>query len=354
MRKYTFFLLLCFYLEALGQDTLWVNANTLEIEGKGFSNTENDYDRLPATAKGLVRDPVWELGQHSAGILVRFYTNALQFYIRWELTSTMLAMPHMPATGVSGVDVYVLNNKKEYLFLGTGIPKNVKNLAVFNTNTQQNHLSSYLLYLPLYNGTKLLEIGVPMGYVIQKDTIFHAVVHKPILFYGTSILQGACASRAGMAYPSILGRKLGVHIINLGFSGNAKLEPEMQELISEVEAAVYVIDCHHNTTKDETQTRTEPAIRKIRAKRPYAPIVLIEGSNPKRDFPTEEGLITQEIVKKLKKEGFKNLYYIKGNGLLGQDTEATVDLVHHSDLGMQRQAEFLYPIFKKILRKIKQ
>jgi lysophospholipase L1-like esterase len=210
-----------------------------------------------------------------------------------------------------------------------------------------------LLNFPLYNGLKSLQIGIPKSYTIKKDTIFQPKLSKPIVFYGTSISQGACASRAGMAYPSILGRKLGVEVINLGFSGNGKLEPALQDLLAQIDAAMYVIDCHRNTSKEEAQTHIEFAIRKIRKAQPTAPIIVIEGSSPSRDFPTEEGIISQQIIKKLKREGFRNLYYLQGDQLLGQDTEGTVDLVHPTDLGLQRYATYLLPFFKKMVKKCK-
>ncbi len=349
----SYFILLFFIsFAAISQDTLWTNVETLGIEGKGFANTEHYYDRLPKEAKNTVREGVWNLSHHSAGMLLRFYTNAPQFFVKWQLIHSKLELPHIAATGVSGIDMYVLDNANTYLFMGCGIPKTTESTAVFKAGTQANHSFSYLLNFPLYNGIKTAFIGIPKNYILQKDTIFRAVLPKPVVFYGTSILQGACASRAGMSYPSILGRKLGFSIINLGFSGNAKLEPVMQDILAQIDASIYVIDCQLNTTKDETQAHTEFAIRKIRKAHPQAPIIIIEGSNPTKEFPTEEGKIAYQIIKKLKKEGFKQLYYVEGSNLLGNDTEGTVDLVHPNDLGHFRYAENLQKIFKKVIRKM--
>jgi hypothetical protein len=88
-----------------------------------------------------------------------------------------------------------------------------------------------------------MKIGVP------EDKNFSPLPlnkKKPIVVYGTSIAQGACASRPGMAWTAILGRRMNIPLINLGFSGNGKLEKEMLDLIAEIDAEVYILDCLQN------------------------------------------------------------------------------------------------------------
>lgn len=346
-------LVLLFTINQLkAQDTLWTNLQEIGIEGKGFLNSSPFYGRLPKEAESSIREPVWQLSLNTAGILARFYTDAPLFFIKWSLSNETLSYPHISATGMSGIDVYVLDNQGEYLFMGVGIPKKVHdNVAVFRTSTQKNHSFCYLLNLPLYNGIKSVQIGVFKGYNLHKDKLYKSKLSKPIVFYGTSVVQGACASRAGMNYPAILGRKLGVEVVNLGFSGNAKLEPAMQDWIAKIDASIYVIDCHLNTTTDEAQAHIISVIHKIRQLHPNPPILIVEGSNPNRNFPTEEGKISKDIIKQLKKEGIKALYYAEGKYLLGEDTEGTVDLTHPNDLGFMRYANILYPILKKLMKK---
>jgi hypothetical protein len=103
-------------------DILWFDIRDLVIEGKGWQDTEQFYDRLPARAKGVVRDPVWQLGQNSAGICARFTTDATAIKVRWSLRDEQLALEHMPATGVSGVDLYIRTEDGGWGWLAVGRP----------------------------------------------------------------------------------------------------------------------------------------------------------------------------------------------------------------------------------------
>lgn len=252
----------------------WYDLRELGIEGKGWSDTKNIYDRLPAKAETIVRAPVWTLAGHSAGMSARFVTDSDSIYVRWALKSPNLALPHMAATGVSGVDLYVRENEKWH-WLGVGKPeKSATNEQKLIGNLIPTE-REYLLYLPLYNGVESVEIGVSENAKILKAAPYPTNKTPPIVFYGTSIVQGAVASRPGMAYPAILGRRLNRSTINLGFSGNGKMESEMAELLTEIDAAVYVIDCLPNlTTGAEVEERTIRLVETIRRKRPQTPIIL--------------------------------------------------------------------------------
>src|SRR5262245_14963169 len=196
---------------------LWYDLKHLALEGKGWPDTKAPYDRLPARAEGTVREPVWNLSRHSAGMCVRFVTDAPTLHARWTLTGKRLAMPHMPATSVSGLDLYVRSPKDgRWQWLAVGPP------TEFPTNTVQlgrglpagKH--EFLLYLPLYNGVTSVEIGIPKGSTLAKGPPRPAHRQKPIVFYGTSITHGASASRAGMVHTAILGRRLECPVLNLG------------------------------------------------------------------------------------------------------------------------------------------
>lgn len=326
---------------------MWYNASLLGIEGKGWEETESNYDRLPLKAKGMVRKPVWGHSHSSAGILIRFRTDAKAIQVRWTLTKKSLAMPHMPATGVSGIDLYARDQASRLRFCGNGLPTGVTNEASFSLPESKE----YVLYLPLYNGVKLLEIGVPKEKSLSK-------LPSPslsIVFYGTSITQGACASRPGMAATSIVSRELGVTVINLGFSGNGKMEKEMAELLSELDPAIYVLDCLWNMTPQEVSERVEPYITRLRETRPTTPIILAEDSSF-RNLPSKKGDILRKIFAKLTKKGDKNLYLLPNKLMLGEDSDGTVDGLHPNDLGMTRQAAvfmtFIEPILKKKSNKL--
>ncbi len=332
----------------------WHDATEFDLEGKGWQDTEASYDRLPVRAKTIVPTSVWDLGKQSAGLCVRFETDAPEFDVRWSLTSGNLAMPHMPATGVSGVDVYAADKSGHWQFVQIGRPaKQEDNITSISTGAQKGHARAFLVYLPLYNGTSKLEIGIPPGESIRKTSPRPAAASRPIVVYGTSIVQGGCASRPGMSHVAILGRRLNRPMINLGFSGSGKMEPEVATLLTDLDPAAFMIDCLWNISglpADEISNRIKNFIRIIRKARPLTPIVLVGQSNiHAAAHPTGPTRAQEYAVKQLTAEGVKGLFTIPGKDLIGSDGDATVDGVHPNDLGMERQAEAMLPVLRKAL-----
>lgn len=316
--------------------TQWYDCKDLLVEGKGWTDTKSFYDRLPAKAEGKVTPSVWGLSHDSAGLCVPFTSDAPSIQVRWTvLKEGSLSMPHMPATGVSGVDLYSKDTSGRWQFVANGRPTATTNTAKFALPAGQ----PCLLYLPLYNGVTSVEIGVPKGSTLSPPDPATNKQRKPIVIYGTSITQGGCASRPGMAFPAIVGRQLDTPVINLGFSGSGKAEPEIAELLAELDPSVYVLDCLWNMSPDLVSTRIEPFVKTLRAARPDTPILLVEDCSVRNVCPTEKGKILRTIYERLTVEGVKNLHFLSNEGMLGDDTEGTVDGCHPNDLGMMRQAE---------------
>ncbi|MBL9126005.1 MAG: SGNH/GDSL hydrolase family protein [Verrucomicrobiales bacterium] len=336
----------------------WTDVRTLGVEGQGWRETEAPFDRLPAKAHGRVRDAVWDLSHHSAGLHVRFVTDATRIHARWSLTSETLAMFHMPATGVSGVDLYVKTPSGVWRWLAIGRPDRSTNETVLVRDLPRES-REYLLYLPLYNGTRSLEIGVPEDARCVPAGPWGPGTRKPMVFYGTSILHGACASRPGMPHAALLGRRFQFPHINLGFSGNGKMEPEMADLIAELDASVFVLDCLPNMNASEVTERLEPFVRRLRAAHPRTPILLVEdrsyadaflvSAKRERNETSREAL--RAAYRRLRAERVPHLHYLGGDDLLGTDGEGTVDSSHPNDLGFVRQADAHARILGPILRR---
>ncbi|NNE94182.1 MAG: hypothetical protein HKN23_21245 [Verrucomicrobiales bacterium] len=346
------------FRESISQDQdslVWANVEDWGVEGRGWGTGEvtRNFDRLPSKAEKIVRPPVWNLSRHSAGMLVRFQTNAPEIHVRYELLNGNLAMPHMPATGVSGMDLYALDLEKNWRWAGVVMPK-AKTVTAKIGQGMDGVRHAFQIYLPLYNGVEKFEIGVPKGSEFQP---LAPRPEKPIVFYGTSITHGACASRPGMCHPAILGRRLDKPVLNLGFSGNGKMEPEVGALLAELDPAVYVIDCLPNMTGPEVAKRAEPLVRQLREARPDTPIVLVEDrtydyawirkASRDRHELSRSALI--RAMDNLVASGVKNLHYIEGADLLGKDGDGTTDGSHPNDLGFLRQAEAFEPVLKKAL-----
>ena len=332
----------------------WHDVRDWGVEGKGWpeSETEKYYDRLPKRAKNVVRDAVWNLSRHSAGMLTRFRTDATEIWVDYQVTSQRLAMSHMPATGVSGVDLYADDEDDDPKWLAVSRPSSQ------TTNTKLVSgiipgLRQYTAYLPLYNGTEYLKIGVPAG---AKFEPVAPRTQKPLLFYGTSITHGACASRPGMPHPAILGRRFDRPVINLGFSGNGRMEKEVGQFLCELDPAIYVIDCLPNMRGAEVAERAEPLARQLRKARPNTPILLVEdrtyANTPfiagHQQRHRESRAELQAAFNKLKADGFDKLGYLPGDKLLGNDRDDTTDGSHPNDLGFFRQAEAFEPALRAL------
>jgi lysophospholipase L1-like esterase len=266
----------------------------------------------------------------------------------------------MAAAAVSGVDLYVRENGR-WLWCGVGKPdkSSVNEQKIIGNMTRRER--EFRLYLPLYNGVETVEIGLPQNASIAAAPSEVKNI-KPVVFYGTSIVQGASASRPGMAYPSILGRKLNRPAINLGFSGNGRMEAELAALLTEIDAAAYVIDCLPNlSTGAEVEERTPRLVEIIRRQRPAAPIILVENirypdifiEERKSKIYREKNAALRRVYRQLQSQKVKNVYYVANENLLGSDGEATIDGFHPTDLGFVRMADIFAPILRKLLKKRK-
>jgi lysophospholipase L1-like esterase len=362
-------LLLSVQVLAQNSQYVWWNPQSAPfpvVEGQAWpKELKNPYDRLPARAEKQVRDVVWNLSNQSAGLMIRFRANSPEIRIRYAVGGKH-ALPHMPATGVSGVDLYAVSNDGEWRWcagkyaFGDTITYDFRNLSP--NDNYHKHGREYRLFLPLYNSVKWLEIGTPEG---TEFTPLAVRPEKPIVIYGTSIAQGACASRPGMAWTSILSRKMDRPLINLGFSGNGRLEQEVADLIGEIDAKVYVLDCLPNLTirpdsklgltTEEIKKRVISTVTALRQKRPDVPIALAEHAgytdediNPQsKHYYVEVNEVLREAFAALKSQGFQNIYLIPKEDF-GQTYESTVDGTHPTDLGMLQYADG----YEKHLRRI--
>ncbi len=355
--KAIFTLIVFAFVTVCSAETIrWVDARDLRIEGKGWTDTKEFYDRFPARAEKVIRPAVWNLSRDSAGMCVRFVSDASDIQVRWVLRKENLQMPHMAASGVSGVDLYI-HEKDKWHWVGAGRPKAFPTNEMVVVKGLNPGAHEFILYLPLYNGVHEVKIGVPENAKIEPAP---ARGKKPIVFYGTSILHGACASRPGMAYPSILGRKLNEPIINLGFSGNAWSEPEIASLLAELNPSVYVIDPIPNMTSEMIDERMQPLIRKLRAAHPKTPIVMVESLaytdgdyvKARHERCTSSNAAMRRAYEVLRKTE-KNLFYISSDNLIGHDFEGTVDGTHPNDLGFMRMTEVIEPVLRKAVSRAK-
>jgi len=339
----------------MAQEIHWVDGTSLEIEGKGWAETSHPYDRLPDSAQAKVTPSVWGLSKNSAGVCLRFETNSPTVSVRWSVTSSTLGMPHMPATGVSGIDLYTRTPQGKWKFVGNGRPATQEgNIASFSFEDGARENRECLVYLPLYNGTASVEVGVPAEMKLTPPAPRPASQQKPVVVYGTSIAQGGCASRPGMAWTGILGRLLDRPVINLGFSGSGRMEPPVGEPLAELAPAVYIMDCTWNMG-DPQEVYTEriaALVNTIRATHPETPIIFVGQSHILTDSHPRDLTMRQiNAVRPLQEAGIPNLILVPGEILMDADGEGTVDGCHPNDLGMDVHARALVPFVQEALQK---
>jgi hypothetical protein len=336
-------------------DAVWHDVTTWGVEGRGWGDQQRLrwFDRFPAKAQKTVTPAVWTLSRDSAGMMVRFKSNAKAIYCRYDLMKPSLALSAMPATGVSGLDLYARDEKGQWRWVACTKPdKQHVEATMISDLAPGEH--EFAAYLPLYNGMEKLEIGVP------KDAKFEGLKprQKPIVFYGTSITHGANASRPGMVHTAILGRRLDRAVINLGFSGNGRMDAAVGDLINELDAAAIVIDCGPNMGPADITAKCVPLVKQLRSKHTATPIILVEDRRftnswitpQKAKFHDDNHAALQAAFKQLKSEKVAHLSYISGDALYGTDAEGANDASHATDLGFMRQADAFEPVLRAALR----
>ncbi|WP_411030441.1 SGNH/GDSL hydrolase family protein [Spongiimicrobium sp. 3-5] len=360
MRTFNILLLVIFVVQtSFAQDKTdikWFNPANSEfpvIEGQAWHGEYGKpYNRLPDRAETLVREPVWNLSQHTTGLKVRFRSNAKEIIVRYGVRLRH-AMNHMPATGVSGMDLYAIDSDGQWMWCQG--KRSFSDTIVYRydrlrpNDRYHDRGREYRLNLPLYNSLEWMEIGVSENAYFEPLPIRK---EKPIVVYGTSIAHGACASRPGMAWTNILSRKMDRPLINLAFSGNGRLEKEMIDFLSEIDAKIFIIDCMPNLWNpevyddEELKNRILNSICQLRKSRPGIPILLTAHAgytdglvSPERmTHFTRVNRIQKDAYNQLRKEGIDMFHYLAYEEI-GMQLDDMVDGTHPNDLGMMRYAD---------------
>lgn len=343
------FLAASFSILAFGQTSLrWIplSASGLEVDGlPWFAENGGALFRLPVKQKDTYRKPVWELAQSPSGGRIRFRTNSATLAIRLEYPEPP-GMRNMHAFGQTGVDLYADGVYRDTAIAGRDSKSGLTQEHTFYKDQPRSD-REITLYLPLYMPVKVLGIGIEADAQVEPPTGY--ALARPIVFYGTSITQGGCASRSGMSYQAILGRMLNVDYVNLGFSGNGKGEPELAAAVAAIDAAAYVLDfAQNNTTVDSLRQVYAPFIETIRGKHPETPVLVITPIYASHESWATDARLDgmRELIRNAAARriaaGDRHLQLVEGTDLLGPSRSAgLVDGTHPNDLGFEWMAEGL-------------
>lgn len=331
------------------QDVVFYDINQPPFEVYGVFYESEKYRRIPEVVAKTVNDGVWGLHAHTAGGRVCFKTDSPYVAIHAEM-SGIGKMPHFALTGSAGFDLYVGREPGKYI--ATFVPPfdiedGYESIIRFNSSEMRD----ITINLPLFSEVCKLYIGVSDKAAVLVPEPYK--FKKPVVYYGSSITHGGCASRPGMSYESIVSRRLNTDYINLGFSGSARAEDEIAEYISKLSMSVFVYDYDHNAPTTEHLRKThEKMFRVIREAHPDLPIVLL--SRPKYSLNEEEEKrldIIRKTYNNAVENSDKNVYLIDGRTLMElAGEEGTVDSCHPNDLGFMSMAKAVGEVLKKILR----
>ncbi|MBE6645497.1 MAG: hypothetical protein E7612_09030 [Ruminococcaceae bacterium] len=330
----------------------FLNARSAPFKIYGIYHDGQRFRRLPQDVAEKTNPGVVNLSVKTAGGRVRFITNSPFVAIKAILPHNTV-FPHMPLTGVAGFDMYVFEDGRDRV-MKTFVPPvdfegSYESLYEFSNGAKERIIT---LNFPLYNEVHELYIGLCEGCDLKSAPDYK--YDKPIVYYGSSITQGGCASRPGMSYQAILTRKYDVDHVNLGFSGSGRGEPAIADYIASLDMMMFVFDYDFNAvTVEQYEQSHEPFFKKVRAVHPDIPIILMTRPKPESYFVDTDYQrieVAKRTYNNALQAGDKNVYFIPGYELMAlAGEEGCVDLTHPTDLGFVSMANRLSVEFDKIL-----
>ncbi len=326
-------------------DIKFYNSNEAPFKVYGVFRENGKYRRMPEAVARTVSEGVYKLHSNTAGGRVRFVTNSRYIAISSK-TDSVSKFTHAPLTSTAGFDMYA-DGMHWYTFVP---PSTVETgyESIFDW-WKTDEMREITINFPLYSNVTDLYIGLQKDAIVGEASPYEN--KKPIVYYGSSITQGGCASRPGNCYQSIISRKLGYDYINLGFSGSAKGEDKIAEYISGLDMSLFVYDYDYNApTAEHLQNTHEKMFKTIRKAHPKLPVIIM--SKPKFTFsgPDEDyWKIIKTTYENAIAAGDKNVYFIDGPKLLALcENDFSVDGVHPNDFGFASMAMALSDIIKDI------
>jgi lysophospholipase L1-like esterase len=338
----------------VGENLTWIPATDPKFTVSGlafYAEHPGKWQRFPDRAEGKVPASVWRLSQMPSGGRIRFRSDTTAVGLR-AVYPALPQMRNMHNFGQAGIDVYLDGEYKATL-----APRNDLEVAAVLFEGIEKREREITIYLPLYIGVDLREIGLDPDASIEPPTPF--ALEKPIVYYGTSITQGGCASRPGMSYQAILSRRMNTDFVNFGFSGAGRGEPAVAALVAECDASAFVMDmAQNNPSPEDLEERFGPFLDVLRAAHPDTPILCttpiymateLPGSGLEANLPGMRDVI-RKAVRARQEAGDANLHLIEGYELLGPEQgDGFVDGVHPNDLGFYWMSNGLEPRLRKLL-----
>lgn len=344
----------------------YIDARQLRLINRGFpGQCVNPYARVPEYLADSVRPTLYERSQCSAGVAARFATDSRAIGVSYDLLSDA-SMIHMAGTGIKGMDLYIFEGDSVWRHVNCIRPYTAKDslgnptLHVEKTLVENldGQMHEYMVYFPLYDGVTAAALRVDSASTVTPGRADLISPRGRIVAYGTSIMQGGCASRPGMASSNILSRELNREVINIGISGEGKMDFCMARAMATIpDVDLFLIDPVPNCTLDMCDSLTYDFVNIIRRARPEAAVVMVEGPiYPYARYDSfwgkylpQKNQAFRRGYERLKAERPEGLYYVSSEGLDGVEDDGTVDGIHLTDLGFRHYADKLLPVLREAL-----
>lgn len=329
-------------------DVKFYNVTEAPFRVYGVYYTGESFVRMPGEVAKNTSPGVYSLHSHTAGGRVRFKTNSPYIAIYAKIPRSG-KMSHFALTGSTGFDLYRMFGKEERFIASFVPPFDIAGGYEMVKEVGKGGMREYTINFPLYSAVSELYIGLAENARVEEPTPYRDML--PIVYYGSSITQGGCASRPGSTYQSHLTRRLRIDHINLGFSGSAMGEDAIIEYLKTLPMSCFVLDYDYNAPTAEHLAAThEKLFKAVREGHPDIPIIIM----PKPIYYISEyNKPRQKIIKatydNAVKSGDKNVYFIPSREIMRYcGNEGTVDGCHPTDLGFYSMAKAVYKVMKKI------
>ena len=326
------------------------------VYGQAPERFPERFIRLPEDAAKATSEDVARFSQYTSGIRVRFATDSDVLGIR-VVSSELYSWGVMTNYATAGFDLYEYTENGG-TFIGVFHPGGSNETEMFKSPYTGELLVPndgkkryFQINFPLYSRVDELYVGVRENATVEEGLAYRDI--KPLIWYGSSITQGASASRPGNCHTAIVSRRLGMDYRNLGFSGSCKAETAIVEYLATLDPSVYIIEYDHNSSLEKFKVRHAPLAFRLRETHPETPMILV--TRPDYYFTEEDAERRRTVIntyEDLLKRGDRNVYFVDGSKFFDTEErfEYTVDGVHPTDIGCFLMANALTPLIKKILK----
>jgi hypothetical protein len=316
-----------------------------------FAEDKPALRRLPLRLKDKFRPAVWDLAQHPSGGRIRFRTDSITLGLVAE-NPRFSNMHHMPSVGESGFDLYI-----DGQYLGSAWPDAAGRIKGQWRIGRERKIRDITLYLPLYKAVSIQEVSLDAEAGLEAAVPY--AIAKPVIYYGSSITQGGCASNPGGSCQAILERRLDADFVNLGFSGNGLGDPAVAEAVCELEPSCVVLDFWANPSASQYAVSLPAFVNILRTKWSRLPILVVSpfyfpAEDSSADVAREQSakrLTAEEFVRQRGHAGDRWIKFVDGLKMLNRDQAGgLVDGVHCNSLGFYFNAQGLEPFLREVLK----